>query len=131
MATIGRKLAAWAHQLTYDQLGDRTIHEVKRRVLDSIGTALGAYHSTPANIAREVAMSITDTRAGTVWGTRHNTCPELAAFANGAMVRYLDFNDTYLGQHLRRGGRHAGRRQDRQGRHPRNGDRLRNPVPSV
>ena len=96
MSTIGRRMAAWAHQLTYDQLGDRTIHEVKRRVLDSIGTALGAYHSAPAKIAREVAMSISDTRAGTVWGTRHNTCPELAAFANGAMVRYLDFNDTYL-----------------------------------
>jgi 2-methylcitrate dehydratase len=31
-----------------------------------------------------------------VWGTKHRTLPELAAFANGAMVRYLDYNDTYL-----------------------------------
>lgn len=96
MATIGRKLASWAHRLSYDQLGDKTVHEAKRRVLDSIGTCLGAYRSPPAKIARAAAMAINDTRAGTVWGTRHSTCPELAAFANGAMVRYLDFNDTYL-----------------------------------
>ena len=32
----------------------------------------------------------------TVWGTRHRTSPDLAAFANGTQVRYLDYNDTYL-----------------------------------
>src|SRR6185436_6286061 len=32
----------------------------------------------------------------TIWGTRSKTTPDLAAFANGALVRYLDFNDTYL-----------------------------------
>jgi 2-methylcitrate dehydratase len=31
-----------------------------------------------------------------LWGTGHKTLPDLAAFANGALVRYLDFNDTYL-----------------------------------
>ena len=38
-----------------------------------------------------------DPRAkASVWGTTHKTLPQLAAFANGAMVRYLDYNDTYL-----------------------------------
>jgi 2-methylcitrate dehydratase len=96
MATIGRRMAAWVHQLTYAQLPDKTIHEVKRRVLDSIATTLGAYRSEPARIAREAALAVKDPRGGTVWGTRHRTTPDLAAFANGAMVRYLDFNDTYL-----------------------------------
>jgi 2-methylcitrate dehydratase len=35
-------------------------------------------------------------RGATLWGTGHKTLPDLAAFANGALVRYLDFNDTYL-----------------------------------
>ncbi|MFH0983616.1 MAG: MmgE/PrpD family protein, partial [Planctomycetota bacterium] len=96
MATLGRKLAAWVHRLTYDQLPDKTVHEVNRRVLDSIGTALGAYHSPPAKIVREVTLAVPAPRGGTVWGTPHRTTPDLAAFANGAMVRYLDFNDTYL-----------------------------------
>ena len=30
-------------------------------------------------------------------GTDHRTLPELAAFANGVMVRYLDANDAYPG----------------------------------
>ena len=96
MATIGRKMATWAHRLSYDQLPDKTIHEVKRRVLDSIGTALGAYWSPPGKITRAVATSTDDASGASVWGTEHRTCPTLAAFANGAMVRYLDFNDTYL-----------------------------------
>jgi len=96
MATIGRKMATWAKQLAYDQLPEKTVHETKRRVLDSIGTALGAYWSPPGKITREVAMATAEPNGCTVWGTQHRTNPALAAFANGAMVRYLDFNDTYL-----------------------------------
>ncbi len=96
MATIGRSIAEWVHGLTYEQLPTQTIHECKRRILDSLATTLGAYHARPAKVARAVAMAVSDTRAGIVWGTQHSTTPDLAAFANGAMVRYLDYNDTYL-----------------------------------
>jgi len=95
--TLARKMAQWAIALRYEQLPAKTIHEVKRRVVDSIATTLGAYDSHPAKIVREKAMAVSDPKAkATVWGTPHRTLPELAAFANGAMVRYLDYNDTYL-----------------------------------
>jgi len=95
--TIGRKLAKWVHELKYEDLPEKTIHEVKRRVIDSLATTLGAYSSRPARVARAKAMSLNDPPpAATVWGTNHNTSAELAAFANGTMVRYLDYNDTYL-----------------------------------
>jgi len=95
--TIARKIAQWALKLRYEDLPKKTVHEVKRRVIDSLATALGAYHSHPARIVREKAMAVSDPKAkATVWGTPHRTLPELAAFANGAMVRYLDYNDTYL-----------------------------------
>src|SRR5205823_2446118 len=32
----------------------------------------------------------------TLFGTTHRTPPDWAAFANGCLVRYLDYNDTYL-----------------------------------
>ncbi len=35
-------------------------------------------------------------QGATLWGTNHKTLLDLAAFANGGLVRYLDFNDTYL-----------------------------------
>lgn len=95
--TIARRMAQWASALQYENLPAKTVHEVKRRVIDSIATALGAYRSHPARIVREKAMAVSDPEArATVWGTPHRTLPELAAFANGAMVRYLDYNDTYL-----------------------------------
>lgn len=96
MATLARKIAQWANNLTYDKLDDAAIHEVKRRVIDSIGCALGAYNANPVKIARAKAMSVNDTKAGYVLGTKHSTTPDLAAFANGAAFRYLDYNDTYL-----------------------------------
>ena len=95
--TIARRMARWARELKYEDLPDKTVHEVKRRVIDSIATCLGAYHSKPAKIVRAKARAINDPPpAATVWGTNHHTSPDLAAFANGAMVRYLDYNDTYL-----------------------------------
>jgi 2-methylcitrate dehydratase len=72
------------------------VHEVKRRVLDSLGCALGAWNAQPCKIARRIAQSVRVANGATLWGTRHKTLPDLAAFANGALVRYLDFNDTYL-----------------------------------
>ena len=95
--TIEGRMAQWAKELRYESLPAKTVHEVKRRVIDSIATTLGAYTSHPAKIVREKAMAVSDPQAkAIVWGTKHRTLPELAAFANGAMVRYLDYNDTYL-----------------------------------
>jgi 2-methylcitrate dehydratase len=96
MSTIGRRIAEWVAGQTYDRLPEKVVHEVKRRYLDSIGTALGAYNASVCRIARAKAESVYDTHASSVWGTTHSTLPEMAAFANGAMVRYLDYNDTYL-----------------------------------
>ncbi|MDX9972170.1 MAG: MmgE/PrpD family protein [FCB group bacterium] len=96
MDTLARTIAHWVAQVSFGDLPHYTLHEAKRRVLDSIGCALGAYRSAPATIAREVALSASDSGGAQVWGTHHRSRPELAAFANGAMVRYLDYNDTYL-----------------------------------
>lgn len=95
--TIARRMAQWAKALRYEDLPAKTVHEVKRRIVDSLATTLGAYSSDPARIVREKALSIKDPGAkASLWGTSHKTLPELATFANGAMVRYLDYNDTYL-----------------------------------
>jgi 2-methylcitrate dehydratase len=93
---IAERLAKYARNLCYDDLPPAVVHEVKRRILDSLGCAFGAWDAKPCRIARGLARSVKVGRGATVWGTRHKTLPDLAAFANGVMVRYLDFNDTYL-----------------------------------
>jgi|SRR5262245_3758668 len=93
---LAARLSRYCQSLCYDDLPSPVVHEVKRRVLDSLGCALGAWNALPCRIARRVGQSVQADDGATLWGTNHKTLPELAAFANGALVRYLDFNDTYL-----------------------------------
>lgn len=90
------RLAHYAAGLSYRDLPPAVVHEVKRRLLDSLACAFGAWSVRPCTIARRVAESVKIRDGATVWGTGHQTLPDLATFANGAHVRYLDFNDTYL-----------------------------------
>lgn len=96
MPTIAQTLAERAAAATFDRISPDVVHEVKRRVLDAIGCALGAWTSRPAQVTRAVAQAVTLGGGASLFGSRHRTTPELAAFSNGALVRYLDFNDTYL-----------------------------------
>jgi 2-methylcitrate dehydratase len=94
--TFAHRMAAFATGLRYEDLPREVVHEVKRVVIDSLGCALGAWHEEPCTVARKVASTITSTSGATVWGTKHVTSPDWAAFANGCLVRYFDYNDTYL-----------------------------------
>ncbi len=93
---LAERLAHYTQSLRYNDLPDAVVHEVKRRILDSLACAFGAWTALPCKIAREMALAVKVPGGATVWGTNHKTLPDLATFANGAMVRYLDFNDTYL-----------------------------------
>lgn len=94
---LAHKLANWTSKLKYSDLTADAIHEAKRRFIDSLATSLGAYKSKPASIARQTATALPVAKgSAVVLGTKHRTTPDLAAFANGAHIRYLDYNDTYL-----------------------------------
>ncbi len=93
---LADRLARYCQALCYDDLPGAVVHEVKRRVLDSLGCALAAWNAPPCRVACRIGRSVTVTGGATLWGTNHKTLPDLATFANGALVRYLDFNDTYL-----------------------------------
>ncbi len=98
MATesLAERLSAYAVRLRFEDLPREAVHEVKRRLIDSLGCALGAFSSEPATIARRLAETVSSTFPATVIGTGQQTSPEMAAFANGVHIRYLDYNDTYL-----------------------------------
>ena len=89
-------LSDYAVSLTYEKLPEHVVHEVKRHTIDALGCAIGGYSMKPPEIARAHALEVTANPGATVLGTQHLTAPELAAFANGVMVRYLDFNDTSM-----------------------------------
>src|SRR5205814_10351630 len=79
-----------------EDLSRETVNEVKRRIIDSIGCALGAWNEEPCQVAREVASEFSAKHGATIIGTHHQAPPDWAAFATGCCIRYFDYNDTYL-----------------------------------
>ena len=95
MDRILQHLSDYASELTYCDLPQEVIDRTKHIVVDTIGCALGAAQSPPAVIARAAASEVTSAAPATVLVSGQKTSPDLAAFVNGVMIRYLDYNDTY------------------------------------
>lgn len=95
ISDIERQLIDYALSLRYEQLPAETVRQAKRRLMDTVGGAIGAFASHPARIARRLAQPVAGGPAARVWGSLVPATPEAAAFANGTMLRFLDINDTY------------------------------------
>ena len=93
---LAEQLADYVHSINYQDIPENVVHETKKRVIDSLGCAIGAFNEDPVRISRKVAEAARGSQGSTLFGTRKKTSPDLAAFVNGIMVRYFDYNDTYL-----------------------------------
>ena len=95
MPTIVEQLSSFAAALRYEDLPPDVVRQAKRLIIDTLGCALGGAASEPARIACEMAAMVTSTQPATVMVSGQRSSPDLAAFANGVMIRFLDFNDGY------------------------------------
>jgi 2-methylcitrate dehydratase len=93
--TLAQRFAAYATRLKFEDIPPAAIHEAKRRLIDSFATAVGAMPSDAYSIARECALRVKSTPGATLLGGGQSSV-EWATFVNGLLIRYLDFNDTYL-----------------------------------
>ncbi|MDE2780491.1 MAG: MmgE/PrpD family protein [Chloroflexota bacterium] len=89
-------LAEYSCDLTYEDLDAATVHQVKRTLIDTVGCAMGGYLAEPAKIARKLAYSVAGNPPARVVGTQDFSSLDMASFANGCMIRYLDCNDSYF-----------------------------------
>lgn len=94
---LARRVAHYACALDAAALPPAVIACVRQRFVDSLACAVGAYDAAPVAVARAVAAQVPVARSS-VFGAAARTTPELAAFANGVMVRFLDYNDGYMGR---------------------------------
>ena len=95
VTTLVEQLSSYVVALRYEDLPTPVVHQAKRLIADSVGCALGGYWSEPARIARDIAATVRSSEPATVIGSGEHTSPDLATFANGVMLRFLDFNDGY------------------------------------
>ncbi len=93
---VAQALAHFSKAVDYKYFPKKVVHEAKRRLIDTLACSLGGWRSQPAKIARKIAGRTALKNGATLVGTGLKTTPDLAAFANGTAIRYLDYNDTYL-----------------------------------
>ena len=89
-------LTDYACGLSYEDLSPKVIKQVKRTLIDTLGCAAGGFLSEPGKIARSMASSVSSDMPARILGTEDYSSPDMAGFANGVMVRYLDCNDCYF-----------------------------------
>jgi 2-methylcitrate dehydratase len=95
---LAEQLAGYADRLRYTDLAPAVVEAVKSHVIDAVGCAIAAFDEPTVRVCREVVLADGGTGSATILGTGQRTSPDLAAFANGAAVRYYDLNDVYVGR---------------------------------
>lgn len=93
---LAKDLCSYFLSISYSNLDKKTIEEAKIRIVDSLGCAIGSLRERPIKMAVSVSKLYSSREKSTVIGYNNRTAPDIATFTNGFMVRYFDFNDTYL-----------------------------------
>jgi len=76
----------------------RSERGAKAVLIDSLAVALGALAHPAAQAARKHAGRFVFPENGcVVWGTTAHTTPDIAALANGVLLRCYDYNDFFVG----------------------------------
>lgn len=96
-APLAERLAGYAHALRYEDLGAETVERVKVQLIDGLGCALAALEERPVRLCRELARGVPGP-ATLIGGSGARSALEHATFANTAALRFLDFNDTFVGK---------------------------------
>lgn len=89
------RLAAFVARSAFADLSEESRLELKIRVLDALGCAIGALEGEPMAMIRAQLEDFGGRSLATLIGGG-KTAPDRAAFYNGALARYLDYNDSYL-----------------------------------
>src|SRR5512132_879079 len=93
--TLSEQLGAFSERARWEDLSAEAREDSKIRVLDALGCAFGSLASGSLRSLRQEIDAFGGSPLCTLVGGG-KTSPDRAAFYNGALVRYLDFNDSYL-----------------------------------
>ena len=90
-----RQLGRFVAQTDQKTMSEDARDELKKRILDTIGVAIGALDGEPIKMIRSHQEDFGGAPLCTLIGGG-KSAPDRAAFYNGALSRYLDFMDSYL-----------------------------------
>ena len=96
--TVVEEMAEFVVGARIERMSPWALLQLKIRILDSLGCALAAFGGDPVRRVRQFVADFSRAGRCTLIGGGRSA-PDRAALYNGALVRYLDFNDSYLAPH--------------------------------
>ncbi len=93
--TIVQELARFVVDRRFEDLSDAARRGLKVCILDSLACAIGALEGEPIRYLREQREDFGSSEQCTAIGGARSA-PDRAALYNSALIRYLDYNDSYL-----------------------------------
>ncbi len=98
MPTVSQHLAAFAAEMTFEQLPDDVVAAVKRFVYDSVGCGFGGAGTHDFAMADRVDQNLGGAEQCSIIGSGRRANVTSAAFLNAMAVRAQDYNDIYWKQ---------------------------------
>ena len=92
------QLAAFVVQTKYEDISGEARQQLKIRILDALGCAFGALEGPPIKMLQAQLEDFGGKPLVSLIGGG-KTAPDRAALYNSALVRYLDYNDSYIAKH--------------------------------
>ncbi len=92
---IVHDLSEFVSKASFSDISKEAVDQLKIRLLDSLGTAIGALEGEPVQSIRNMIDDFGGNEMSTLIGGGMTT-PDRAALYNSGLVRYLDYNDSYL-----------------------------------
>ncbi len=89
------ELATFVERARLQDVSAAAVEQLKIRVLDTLGVAIGAIGAAPMRAIRKLTQKLGGQPLATLIGGG-KTAPDRAAFYNGGLSRYLDFMDSYV-----------------------------------
>ena len=95
MTTTG-EMADFVASVAFDDLPDDVVDELGKRILDSVGIAVGALGAGPVEMVADTVTGLESDGPCRLWGREASASPPQAAMHNTTLTRYLDFMDSFL-----------------------------------
>lgn len=90
------EFAEFVQKTGYDDLSADVRDALKRRLLDSVGIAIAAEATDPPQAVYRTVTDLEGDGPCTLWRRDERASPVQAAMHNTALVRYLDYMDSFL-----------------------------------
>jgi len=93
MPTVSENIAKWLQATSYNNIPQEVVDVAKRSIMDFIGVILAGSRQPVAQIVKKYVNEVNGKQQATVIGLGIKVSCAEAAFANGLLGHYLDYDD--------------------------------------